>query len=605
MLNRSKLLGVALVVLAASVLMVVGIALAALPPGGTFIDDNGNVHEANIEAIAAEGITKGCNPPTNNRYCPDSSVTRGQMAAFLRRAFNLQPSSIDFFVDDNDSIFEADINSVAMAGITRGCNPPANSRFCPDGKVTRGQMAAFLRRTFGYPAASTDYFTDDNGSIFEADINAIAKAGVTKGCNPPTNNQYCPSALVRRDQMASFLARALGLTPINPPPPPTTPPPTTPPPTTPPPTTPPPTTPPPTTPPPTTPPQHAPVVSVTASGSGLIASWQAIDRADGYDAEYRISAPSTSQIPDYRLSPLIIGGSSASIDQYPWQVAILAASITDSYQAQFCGGSLIAPDWVLTAAHCVDDPLGLEIGYGKTKLSDMGFANRIGVAQIVTHPLWSRNTTQPGDVALLRLEQPVPGGKPIGLPREITGLGARTWASGWGNTDPFAPSSGYPDTLQSVKLDVLAGPTDTTCAAWGSTVYHGLYHLCAGVQHEWAGSCFGDSGGPLATVTNDRWQIAGVTSFGSSPSGDGCSHPDLPTIFSRVSAYSTWVSSYSPETDWVALGSTTGTSVTISPLVPGYHYDVRVRATNYVGAGSWSDVATGLVAGSVPPPVGP
>ena len=73
---------------------VVGAALAALPPGGTFTDDDGNVHEANIEAIAAEEITKGCNPPTNDRYCPTSSLTRGQMAAFVRRALSL-PSSSD------------------------------------------------------------------------------------------------------------------------------------------------------------------------------------------------------------------------------------------------------------------------------------------------------------------------------------------------------------------------------------------------------------------------------------------------------------------------------------------------------------------------------
>jgi hypothetical protein len=222
MLNRSKLLGVVLVVLATSLLMVVGVALATLPPGGTFVDDNGNVHEANIEAIAAAGITKGCNPPTNNRYCPEDSITRGQLAAFLRRAFKLPASSVDYFVDDNDSIFEGDINAVAAAGITKGCNPPTNNRFCPDGKATRGQMAAFLRRTFRYPPASKDYFRDDNDSIFEGDINAIAQAGVTKGCNPPTNNLYCPSALVRRDQMASFLARALGLAPITPPPPPRT-----------------------------------------------------------------------------------------------------------------------------------------------------------------------------------------------------------------------------------------------------------------------------------------------------------------------------------------------------------------------------------------------
>ncbi len=195
-----------------------GAAAASLPPGGTFVDDDGNIHEPNIEAIAAAGITRGCNPPTNNRYCPDSSATRGQMAAFMRRAFSLPASSIDFFVDDDNSVFEGDINALAAAGVTKGCNPPANDRFCPDGKVTREQMAAFLNRAFNYPATGTDFFVDDDDSIFEADINAIADAGVTKGCNPPANDRYCPKDNVKRDQMASFLARALSLPPITPPP---------------------------------------------------------------------------------------------------------------------------------------------------------------------------------------------------------------------------------------------------------------------------------------------------------------------------------------------------------------------------------------------------
>jgi hypothetical protein len=228
MLSRSRLLGLSLVGVAASLLLVVGVALAVLPPGGTFDDDNGNTHEGNIEAIAAEGITLGCNPPANNRYCPSNAVTRGQMAAFLNRAFKFPASNVDYFTDDNGTTFEADINAIAKAGITQGCNPPANDHFCPSGQVNRGQMAAFLNRTFRYPAATTDYFSDDNTSVFEKDINAIAKAGITLGCNPPTNTKYCPSGIVRRDQMASFLARAMDLTPITPPPA-TVPPPTNPP----------------------------------------------------------------------------------------------------------------------------------------------------------------------------------------------------------------------------------------------------------------------------------------------------------------------------------------------------------------------------------------
>ncbi|MEN8238257.1 MAG: hypothetical protein ABFR53_03535, partial [Actinomycetota bacterium] len=73
MSHRSRLVGLFLVGVATLLVMVVGVALAVLPPGGTFIDDDGNIHEGNIEAIAAEGITKGCNPPTNNKYCPSNS----------------------------------------------------------------------------------------------------------------------------------------------------------------------------------------------------------------------------------------------------------------------------------------------------------------------------------------------------------------------------------------------------------------------------------------------------------------------------------------------------------------------------------------------------
>jgi glucose/arabinose dehydrogenase len=205
-----------------TVLMVVSMAttaLAQLPPGGTFVDDDGNVHEGFIEAIATEKITLGCNPPINDRYCPSSLVTRGEMAAFLVRAFDLtDDGGRDWFGDDGTSNFEADINKLATAGITRGCNPPANDQFCPNGRVTREQMAAFLVRAYDYSDASTDdYFTDDEDSLFEADINNLAAAGITRGCNPPANDHYCPTQDVRRDEMASFLGRAEGLTPLVPP----------------------------------------------------------------------------------------------------------------------------------------------------------------------------------------------------------------------------------------------------------------------------------------------------------------------------------------------------------------------------------------------------
>jgi len=113
---------------------------------GTFWDDDGSIFEADIEKLAAAGITEGCNPPTNNRYCPDDHLTRGQMAAMLVRALNLTDTNGTDFTDDNSSIFEADIETLSAAGITRGCNPPTNNRYCPKDRVTRGEMAAFLVR---------------------------------------------------------------------------------------------------------------------------------------------------------------------------------------------------------------------------------------------------------------------------------------------------------------------------------------------------------------------------------------------------------------------------------------------------------------------------
>ncbi len=192
---------------------------APLDPNGTFLDDDASVHEADIEAIALEGITLGCNPPDNDLFCPGEVVARGQMAAFLTRANGYTDTDPeDRFTDDDDSVFEADIEALADARVTLGCNPPVNDMFCPDDPVSRGQMAAFLTRAFGYMDADPDdRFTDDDGSVFEADIEALASAGVTLGCNPPVNDQFCPDDPVTREQMASFLTRALGLTPLPPP----------------------------------------------------------------------------------------------------------------------------------------------------------------------------------------------------------------------------------------------------------------------------------------------------------------------------------------------------------------------------------------------------
>lgn len=116
--------------------------------GSRFRDVAGtDIFFADIKWLSDRGITRGCNPPGNDRFCPDEAVTRGQMAAFLVRAFGLPGGGGGGFVDDDGSVFEDDIARLAAAGITRGCNPPDDDRFCPGDSVTRAQMAAFLHRS--------------------------------------------------------------------------------------------------------------------------------------------------------------------------------------------------------------------------------------------------------------------------------------------------------------------------------------------------------------------------------------------------------------------------------------------------------------------------
>ncbi len=88
---------------------------------GQFRDDDDSVHQNNIEILFAEGITKGCNPPLNDMYCPREELTRGQVAAFLRRNLALPATDQDFFTDDAASVFEDDINALTAAGIGFGC----------------------------------------------------------------------------------------------------------------------------------------------------------------------------------------------------------------------------------------------------------------------------------------------------------------------------------------------------------------------------------------------------------------------------------------------------------------------------------------------------
>lgn len=136
------------------------------------------------------------------RYCPTASVQRDQMASFLSRAIGLTGTAPDVFIDDEGNTHEPSINRLAAAQITGGCAP---QRYCPSAVVRRDAMASFLSRALDLPPTTTDYFTDDNSNSHEKNINRLRAAGITGGCG---GTKYCPTAVVTRSQMAAFLRRA-------------------------------------------------------------------------------------------------------------------------------------------------------------------------------------------------------------------------------------------------------------------------------------------------------------------------------------------------------------------------------------------------------------
>lgn len=171
---------------------------------GPFVDTDGSIHEADVAALWKEDVTDGCG---KWRFCPEDPVTRGEMAALLTRALDLARPDTTRFSDTGESPFAAEIEAIAAAGITHGCH---EAKYCPDLAVTRGQMASFLSRALGLSKSDADAFVDSASSVHELDIARLAAAGITQGCD---EDRYCPRRLVTRAEMATFLARALALTP--------------------------------------------------------------------------------------------------------------------------------------------------------------------------------------------------------------------------------------------------------------------------------------------------------------------------------------------------------------------------------------------------------
>jgi hypothetical protein len=129
------------------------------------------------------------------------------MAAFIARALNLPEGGEIPYTDVVGTKFEPAIRAIEAAGIGFGCTA---TEFCPSVPLLRHEMAELLVRAFAYDNPNgTNYFVDDEGNQFEASINALAANRVTMGCNPPANTNFCPDMPLKRSQMATFFVRAM------------------------------------------------------------------------------------------------------------------------------------------------------------------------------------------------------------------------------------------------------------------------------------------------------------------------------------------------------------------------------------------------------------
>ncbi len=216
--------------------------------------------------------------------------------------------------------------------------------------------------------------------------------------------------------------------------------------------------------------------------------------------------------------PRIVGGSDTSTDEYPWMVAL-----TDAADSPYCGGALVAPDRVVTAAHCVAsrNQAELTVVAGRTDMrTSEGVESK--VQRVWVHPGFDGDPMGGDDVAVLTLERE-PGYRTIPLNEDPGAYQPGTSATvlGWGYTDEDGPSS---PVLQETDVPLRS---DSDCSGTYPQYDPGEM-VCAGYPEGGRDACYGDSGGPLVADGT----LIGVTSWGT-----GCARPGLPGVYARVSSY--------------------------------------------------------------------
>merc|ERR1712064_257888 len=238
----------------------------------------------------------------------------------------------------------------------------------------------------------------------------------------------------------------------------------------------------------------------------------------------------------------IVGGEVATPGAWPW-TGLLGRSGLSGGLTVVCGGSLIAPDTILTAAHCFEgnsrDPTLVRLGeHDITKSDETKLpAIDINIDQVVKHPDWD-STTLENDIAIVKISSNVTYSEsisPICLPddyedQDLVALLSSQFdpvVVGWGATQTYGPAE---TVLRQATVPLV---TESSCAQAysGVNVNIGQNKVCAGQGG--TDTCNGDSGGPLlADRINNRWSVLGITSFGVE-----CGRPDFPGVYTRVDKY--------------------------------------------------------------------
>jgi secreted trypsin-like serine protease len=235
----------------------------------------------------------------------------------------------------------------------------------------------------------------------------------------------------------------------------------------------------------------------------------------------------------------IVGGTTAPTNAWPWQVGLLQANITDNFNAQFCGGTLIAELFVVTAAHCITENNGavtrrtdIHVLAGTQSLA--GGGTRYVVDRIVRHPKYDADTTD-FDIAVIKLRTPAPGrtARLITASQEasLAATGDRAYVTGWGSRNG---GNSFPTDLQQVNLPIVSSVNCNDGNSYNGAITTRM--ICAGQTGK--DSCQGDSGGPLVVRdAQNRYQIlAGVVSWGI-----GCALANKYGVYSRVAVLRGWV----------------------------------------------------------------